>query len=360
MHQHLRRLTPLRFIAALFVVLFHFGQTVPPFDSAWLRPSIAAGNNAVSFFYCLSGFIMATVYQTPMNWHEKKEYWWARVARIYPVYLLCLAICAIWIFDATPTNVLLSVSLLQSWVPGYPLTLNGPGWSLSVEAFFYLLFPFIAGMFTRERLRMTATVALALWAATQFLTFYLLKFHYAGYPSKSHDFIFYFPMMHVGEFLLGAVAGAAYHFRKPGAAPILLLCAGAVAAVAAIEHASAQVGLPAYSANGLYAPLFIAGIWLVASLPRLALLESSVAVTLGEASYAMYLLQMPVMFGIGRYLSAAYPMSDTVHFYLCLTLLVGASLLVYSFVERPLRATIKKASGGKLRQASRSKQWKKV
>jgi peptidoglycan/LPS O-acetylase OafA/YrhL len=344
-HQHLRRLTPLRFIAALFVVLFHFGQSVPPFNAAWIHPAIVHGNNAVSFFYCLSGFIMATVYQTPMNWFEKKEYWWARVARIYPVYLLCLAISAICIWQSTPTEVALSALLLQAWVPGYPLTLNAPGWSLSVEALFYLLFPFMAGALTRKRLRATAIGAVALWVATQFLTFYLIRFHYDGYPSKSHDFIFYFPLMHLSEFVLGAAAGAAYHLKKPGASPILLMCLGSVAAVALLFVAAPLVGLSAYPANGLYAPLFLAGIWLVASLPRIGLLEHHVAVTLGEASYAMYLLQFVVMYWIGGKLREVYPMGDTAHFYLCLAVLVAASLLVYFFFERPMRAIIKRAYG---------------
>jgi peptidoglycan/LPS O-acetylase OafA/YrhL len=91
----------------------------------------------------------------------------------------------------------------------------------------------------------------------------------------------------------------------------------------------------------LYAPLFIAGIWLVASLPRIALLEHPIAVMLGEASYAMYLLQMPIMIGVGNQLP---PMSRSAHFYVCLTILVAASLLVYSCFERPARSFIKKLS----------------
>lgn len=358
MHQHLRRLTPLRFIAALFVVLFHFGQAVPPFDATWLHLPIARGNNAVSFFYCLSGFIMATVYQTPMNWFEKKEYWVARVARIYPVYLLALALSVIWISASTPAQIVLSALLLQSWVPGYPLTLNAPGWSLSVEALFYLVFPFFADALTRKNLRVTTAAAVALWFTTQILTFYLLRFHYEAFPSKSHDFIFYFPLMHIDEFVLGAVAGTAFQLKKPGPAPIAFMCTGSVAAVALVYFVSPLIGLKAYSANGLYAPLFLAGIWVIASLPRFGLLEHRAAVTLGEASYAMYLLQMPVMLWFGEKLKGVYPMGVTAHFYICLAVLVAASLFVYFFFERPARAMIRHTAGIFLRNGG-GKSWKR-
>src|SRR4051812_5074832 len=86
MHRHLLPLTPLRFIAAMSVVIFHFWRGVFPFDTAWPLVFAKNGNLAVSFFYCLSGFIMAAIYRgstvPPM------EYWMARIARLYPVYFL--------------------------------------------------------------------------------------------------------------------------------------------------------------------------------------------------------------------------------------------------------------------------------
>jgi peptidoglycan/LPS O-acetylase OafA/YrhL len=35
------------------------------------------------------------------------------------------------------------LTLTQAWIPKAAVAWNGPAWSLSVEAFFYLLFPFI-------------------------------------------------------------------------------------------------------------------------------------------------------------------------------------------------------------------------
>ena len=58
----LGRLTPLRFVAALLVVLFHFGGSVLAADAPWLRPIVSHGSVAVSFFFCLSGFVMGSVF----------------------------------------------------------------------------------------------------------------------------------------------------------------------------------------------------------------------------------------------------------------------------------------------------------
>jgi peptidoglycan/LPS O-acetylase OafA/YrhL len=342
--RRLRRLTPLRFVAASFVVLFHFGQTIPPFDAAWIHPAVAHGYNAVSFFYCLSGFIMATIYHTPMNWVGKAEYWIARAARIYPVYLLALVATVFWMSQSTTMQIALSALLLQSWVPGFPVTLNGPAWSLSVEMLFYVLFPFMASALARDNLRTTAAAAFALWVGTQFLTFYLVRSHYGGYPSRSHDFIFYFPMMHLDEFLLGAVAGAVFRLKRPGFWPAALAGLGAVASVAMVVATATLLGLEPVSANGLYAPLFLAAIWIVASLPRVALLEHRFAVALGEASYAMYLLQFPVMYWFGSDVRALLPMSDIAHFYFCVTLLLVVSLVLCFAFEQPMRSMIKRVS----------------
>ena len=68
-----------RFAAALFVVFFHFGKNTPLIaDRAW-SPILLSGPLAVSYFYVLSGFIMATVYRSI----ETKEIW----------YLLAKPIC---------------------------------------------------------------------------------------------------------------------------------------------------------------------------------------------------------------------------------------------------------------------------
>jgi peptidoglycan/LPS O-acetylase OafA/YrhL len=342
MYPHLRRLTPLRFVAAIIVVIFHFGKDVPAFNNGWLQVVAQQGYIGVSFFFCLSGFIMGTIYGKRMNRFEKAEYWLSRVARIYPVYVLGLALAIMSQWKPGISAVILSSFALQAYVPGYSLTLNAPGWSLSVEMFFYLLFPFLAVGLTKSNLRFTAIAAILLWVASQILTAYLFRFHYTGYPSKSHDFIFYFPAMHLSEFVLGAVTGAAF---SPSVKKwkVGLGCVAAFALVSIVVGLFPKFSLIPFPQNGLYAPIFLALICTLVSLPKIGLLENRQLITLGEASYAIYILQFPIISTLERYLRESAPwLTAGENFCICVAVLVSVSLAIYFMFERPIRGYIKR------------------
>jgi peptidoglycan/LPS O-acetylase OafA/YrhL len=56
---------------------------------------------------------------------------------------------------------------IQSWIPGEAMILNFPGWSISVEFFFYLLFPLLYNHFYSRNNKMIWVVSIALWVITQ-------------------------------------------------------------------------------------------------------------------------------------------------------------------------------------------------
>src|SRR5438128_7044986 len=83
---HLKPLTGLRFLAALLVVLYHvdLASRLP------LSPIVGIGYVGVSFFFVLSGFILAYTYLDAhgrLN-RSRGAFWGARIARVYPVYLV--------------------------------------------------------------------------------------------------------------------------------------------------------------------------------------------------------------------------------------------------------------------------------
>ena len=49
----------LRFFAAFLVVFHHFAYSTPPFDKGILNNIVGNGHFAVTFFFVLSGFVMA-------------------------------------------------------------------------------------------------------------------------------------------------------------------------------------------------------------------------------------------------------------------------------------------------------------
>src|SRR5689334_24226753 len=92
------QLTFTRFVAALAVVLFHSGG-VFPFNLFPLRQIFASGQIAVTYFFVLSGFVLAWAYYQPGREFKWRDYLFARFSRIYPVYLLSFLIICLYYLD---------------------------------------------------------------------------------------------------------------------------------------------------------------------------------------------------------------------------------------------------------------------
>jgi peptidoglycan/LPS O-acetylase OafA/YrhL len=131
--EELPALTGLRGIAALTVVGFHYRV-----------PGFAYGYLAVDLFFVLSGFVLAHVYRGGV---EPRPFYRARAARTLPTH-----------FVATGTVGAAAVvyggvgwlAVVQNLV-GLN-TLNEPTWSLIIEWYAYLAFPFVAAIPSAKRL----------------------------------------------------------------------------------------------------------------------------------------------------------------------------------------------------------------
>jgi peptidoglycan/LPS O-acetylase OafA/YrhL len=137
----MRSLTGIRFFAALYVVVYHlFGPQFP--HKVWpIRNFVLSGHIGVSFFFILSGFVITYQYSCRIDGAaDRKSFFWAPFARIYPTYII--ALLATVLLTNNSEGLVASTLLIQSWFPSLALTPNGPGWSLSNEAFFYAVFPF--------------------------------------------------------------------------------------------------------------------------------------------------------------------------------------------------------------------------
>src|SRR5437016_6246836 len=96
----LRSLTSMRFFAATIVVVFHCGQAAV--SSPWVGNFFNSGPQAVWFFFVLSGFILTYVYASDETRPvDKRQFWYARIARICPVYWIALLIALPQLFDST-------------------------------------------------------------------------------------------------------------------------------------------------------------------------------------------------------------------------------------------------------------------
>lgn len=153
----IKPLTSLRFFFA-FMIFAHHLTFLSKSDSPYFRwiheYILKEGFIGVSFFFILSGFILAYNYQDKIlnGKVSNKNFFIARIARIYPLHLLCLLIAvpltiqdvsfelSIWL-----KQLFFNLTLTQSFIPirAIYFSFNSPSWSISNELFFYLVFPFL-------------------------------------------------------------------------------------------------------------------------------------------------------------------------------------------------------------------------
>ncbi|CAM2956439.1 acyltransferase [Actinomyces slackii] len=191
---NLPRLTSLRFFAALLILIYHarLSDLVPGgrvFDVAHM---------GVAFFFVLSGFVLT--WASPGERIEPRRFWLNRFARIYPSHLVTMLIAAVIFLPVRWTDVLLHLFLLQAWAPHQStiLSLNEVSWSLSAEAFFYLLAPWLITALRRRSDRTMVILALGWWIVTMGAGRALILMGFEEWP-------YYLPAIRSAEFIIGIV-----------------------------------------------------------------------------------------------------------------------------------------------------------
>jgi len=149
---HIPELDGLRGIAALMVLCHHLFFTSIPSPERWPAPVALlsvlshAGGNGVDLFFVLSGFLITSllVLDRPRpNRPSPYFYWnfyWKRVLRILPLYLVALALLLVFTPGAWP-YALLSLLFLANFSQLFHIVSAGPFWTLAIEEQFYLLWP---------------------------------------------------------------------------------------------------------------------------------------------------------------------------------------------------------------------------
>ena len=140
----IRSFTGWRYIFAVAIFMHHYqidGKSVLQ----------AGGAIGVTFFFILSGFLLAYGYKKRLMTREisTSDFYKARAVKLYPLHILCFA--AIFLLGirnfvtADLPKAVLNLFLLQSWVPSpdYYMSYNAVSWFLSDELFFHLMFPFV-------------------------------------------------------------------------------------------------------------------------------------------------------------------------------------------------------------------------
>jgi peptidoglycan/LPS O-acetylase OafA/YrhL len=260
----------------------------------------------------------------------------ARLVRIIPAYVVGLALSGPFFYaglrrgDATLVDIPLVTTMMQAWWPPTALAWNSPAWSLSNEWAFYLLFPTI-WLIGKKLSRLVALIlAAALVAATEAVR---------ELPGNlTHNFLAYHPLMNVGEFMIGIVLAKIFMSRSMWPRQNILF---AVASCALLVCIAGKSTYPMLAHPPLLDLLFAALIFSLTMVTRrtLKLLSHPVLVTLGEASYALYIIHLPLWMWWDRLtrVDANVRWSLEVDFTLYLLCTLAVALGVLTLIEQPSR-----------------------
>lgn len=153
-------LDALRFLAASFIVLYHFGPSAPV-DLASRADIFSRGWLATDFFLILSGYILGRAYGRALDERQLNAttFFVRRLTRVWPAQLLVLVALAALVLVAglaglAPgsldrfqwTGFLAQASLTHAWGVTDQAGWNEPSWTLSALVVCYAVFPVVWAM----------------------------------------------------------------------------------------------------------------------------------------------------------------------------------------------------------------------
>lgn len=350
-------LTSIRFLAALTVVLSHYRELELLDVPASFFTFVDGGRSAVSLFFVLSGFILAYTYREELASESARNFYVARVARIYPNVLFALAIASVttacllvthdnalflkWFALKNSVYLPLAVSfvcqvlLIIAWLPFAAIQSpwNGPASSVSCEAFFYALFPFIL----RRLLKMRASTLIVAMGCIWIAQGLMIAFFLGALPlSRSYLLAEAFPPCRIAEFTMGIGAALAFEDWRVRSASshrsgVVLVSASIVVLVMlALWHPMT----PVFYLQGPFFATLILGLALLQR-PVLGLLNQRWLVRFGEASYALFMIHVPL-----AYLAWLSGFRAS-HGWMPLALTLLLSIVVFTYFEEPMRRRIR-------------------
>ncbi|SEJ18281.1 acyltransferase family protein [Demequina mangrovi] len=352
-------LTGLRWYAALAVFLFHVsGWFAGVAGLALVRNAFdGLGALGVSFFFVLSGFVLTWAHRdtAPIG-----AFFTRRIARIVPLSWLTAILAYLTLVVLYPAGAaallpgtLGSLTLMQAWIPlpEYFYGGNGVEWSISVEVFFYLLFPFLIRALVRCSRRRLWWVAGGAYAASIAWSV-VLQLSALGQPTLGWA-TYNLPLARLPEFAIGICAALLLREGLPrvslGVAGVVLLAAYALAHVlpSTVHLESSRIWVaPMALLIVATAQTDIAG--------RRSPFRNAAVVALGEWSFAFYLVHYSVLrvVEVGILDNAGATLGAVL---VCVVLALAVSLLaawvLFTYVESPAERAIR---GGALVPARRA------
>lgn len=308
------------------------------------------GSYGVYLFFVLSGASLAYTYADRIGQgsFSLRRFLWVRYLRLAPLYLLLMLVVLPWkLLKEGPGAALLEKIALNAtflfgfFDPAVQAMLVG-GWSLGIEAIFYLLFPVMVLAGLRGAMGL---VLLALLLVLQVSWVHWTAGGAAGYAANA--VLYHQAPAFAAYFMGGCLLGLA---QRRGRVAALSSAACATLVVAGFGLMlllnPAQQGQELLGWRGLLlCGMCFLMVWLAGGV-HLQDRAARFAASLGDATYGVYLIHPVVFFGLVFVVLPALGMPGPARWPLALRLLLALAVLASVFVlallsernfERPLR-----------------------
>ena len=356
-------MTGVRAAAALAVVLHHIG--LPTSAPQPARNLVASGYIGVPLFFMLSGLVLAWNYSTltVLSGGRLWRFYVARIARVMPLYWAVLLFLVVQrAARGVPQDSLWRhVLAIQTWSGDYAIgqgSYNPPGWSICVEVFLYAVFPFLIPVIALVSKRfgslgLVGVVALAFAVQVALVAI----FTHEGWaslpatdPASAHRWLYRNPLPRLTDFVIGMSLAflllRGFKLRARSAGWLQAACVTYVLVFASLGATLADWQHPAFYGAMWTVPFALLLLSLAASpdawLSRF--FSTRALVTLGTASYAVYLTHRPLLPYLGR--DGADMLSNPPDWapYLSIVVVVGLVLLIgegaHRLIEVPARRAV--------------------
>lgn len=342
--KHITDLTCCRALFAGWVFAYHLNLQAQYADFLGpAGPFVRHGSLGVDGFFILSGMILAHAHPTlSPTLHTAWRFWAKRLARIYPVHVVMIALMALMLgagalLGAHPREperfgldeLWRHLLLLHAWGLSDRWAWNYPSWSISAEWGGYLLFPFLWAMLRRQN-----GTGLAVIVPFTFVGVVLCQ-----YLARAHDMSLTFDGG-LARLFPEFVAGMAIIPMLP-LLPRSLPAGAAALAGGAVACVGAACGLSSLAILGLW--LALAGLMLSGWRGEKMRLGRVPGLRwLGEVSYSYYMsfaLVETVQATLWRRLAMEPPEHPWLYVLTTTALTLALATAMWALVERPaLRA----------------------
>jgi peptidoglycan/LPS O-acetylase OafA/YrhL len=330
-HRYYRpELDVLRFFAFFLVFLSH---TVPGDAPYWIVGLAAGGAFGVDLFFALSSFLITTLLLRERDAGgtvDATAFYMRRILRIWPLYFVFLLVIAplmssVLADESMPLKYTAAFLLLAgNWACvlwGYPHSVAGPLWSVSMEEQFYLVWPWIVRRWAAN----LVVVALGLLAVSFVVRICLVT------GGAVHPQIWCNTLARMDPIACGAILAVIVKRREVALSGVaraaLLMFAIAGLAVAGrygdFTGVRSLITFPAVTV--VCVALILATLGLPAPRPL---------VYLGRISYGLYVFHLTfvMLFDVG---TTHDPLERAIRIVLTLAATIAAAAVSYHLLERP-------------------------